>query len=85
MTRPLATRGAYDAGGRQIQPMSLADMRAQRVCAVLASCQETSCGHAGSIDLDNLPHIFAIPDVSAAVRTLLDNLGCSREKERWRV
>jgi hypothetical protein len=31
-------------------------------------CRETSCGHFGSINVDNLPDDFAVPDVSLRLR-----------------
>ena len=48
--------------------MSLRNMREHGVRSVLATCQETSCGHAGSIKVDNLPDDFAVPDVSLRLR-----------------
>jgi hypothetical protein len=56
MTRPPRdSRRAYDADGREIPPMSLRNMREHGVRAVLAICQEASCGHAGSMNVDDLP------------------------------
>jgi len=41
-------RQAYGAEGREIEPMTLANMREHGVRAVEASCQEIGCGHEGS-------------------------------------
>jgi hypothetical protein len=50
MTRPPRNpRRAYDADGNEIRPMSLGNMREHGVRSVLALCQETSCGHSGSM------------------------------------
>jgi hypothetical protein len=59
MTRPPRNpRRAYDHHGREIRPMSLGNMRAHGVRSVLALCQEASCGHAGSLNVDDLPDDF---------------------------
>jgi hypothetical protein len=42
--------------------MSLGNMREHGVRSVLAICQETSCGHSGSINVDSLPDRFPVPD-----------------------
>jgi hypothetical protein len=36
------------------------------VCA--GFCQEASCGHSGSINVDSLPDDFPVPDVSLRLR-----------------
>ena len=43
-------------------------MREHGVRLVLAICQEASCGHPGSVNLDNLPDSFPVPDVSLRLR-----------------
>jgi hypothetical protein len=43
-------------------------MREHGVRAVLATCQESSCGHAGSVNVDHLPDDFPVPDVSLRLR-----------------
>jgi hypothetical protein len=64
MTRPPRNpRRAYDAEGREIAPMSLGDMREHGVQSVAAHCQDASCGHSASINMDDLPDDFAVPDV----------------------
>jgi hypothetical protein len=69
MTRPPRNpRRAYGADGNEIRPMSLGNMREHGVKSVLAICQETSCGHSGSINVDNLPDDFPVPDVSLRLR-----------------
>jgi hypothetical protein len=69
MTRPSRNpRRAYDADGNEIRPMSLRNMREHGVRSVLAICQEASCGHSGSINVDSLPDSFPVPDVSLRLR-----------------
>jgi hypothetical protein len=71
MTRPPRNpRRAYDHDGREIRPMSLGNMREHGVRSVLAICQETSCGHSGSINVDSVPDDFPVPDVSFAPAVL---------------
>jgi hypothetical protein len=43
-------------------------MREHGVRSVLAICQETSCGHSASINVDSLPDRFPVPDVSLRLR-----------------
>jgi hypothetical protein len=69
MTRPPRNpRWAYDADGHEIRPMSLGNMREHGVRSVLAICQRTSCGRAASINVDELPDDFPVPDVSLRLR-----------------
>jgi hypothetical protein len=51
-------RRAYDAEGNEIRPMSLGNMREHGVRSVLAICQKVSCGHSGSVNVDDLPDDF---------------------------
>jgi hypothetical protein len=48
--------------------MTLGNMRDHGVWTVLAICQEASCGHAGSINVDHLSDDFPIPDVAVRLR-----------------
>ena len=69
MTRPPRNpRRAYDADGREIRPMSIGNMREHGVRSVLAICQEASCGHSGSVNVDELRDDFAVPDVALRLR-----------------
>ena len=69
VTRPPGNpRRAYDADGNEILPMSLRNMREHGVRDVLAICQQASCGHSGSINVDHLPDSFPVPDVSLRLR-----------------
>jgi hypothetical protein len=43
-------------------------MREHGVRSVLAICQEASCSHSASINVDELPDDFAAPDVSVRLR-----------------
>jgi hypothetical protein len=54
--------------------MSLRNMRQHGVRAVLASCQEASCGPAGSISVDDPPDDFRVPDVRPAPALLVVRL-----------
>jgi hypothetical protein len=40
----------------------------------LTICQEASCGHSGSINVDSLPDSFPVPDVS--LRLLVKRVQC---------
>jgi hypothetical protein len=65
---PRNPRRAYDAHGNELRPMSLGNMRAHGVRSVLATCQETSCGHARSVNVDNLSADVPVPDVALRLR-----------------
>jgi hypothetical protein len=41
--------------------MTLGNMREHGVGSVLAICQEASCGHSGSMNVDALPDGFRCP------------------------
>ncbi len=72
MTNPPGNpRRAYDAEGREIEPMTLANMREHGVRSVEASCQEIGCGNEGSINVDHLADDLPVPDVAL-------RLWCSR-------
>ena len=69
MTRPPRNpRRAYDHQSNEIRPMSLGKMREHGVRSVLAICQESSCGHSGSLIVDHLPDGVPVPDVSLRLR-----------------
>ena len=59
-------RRAYDQDGREIAPMTLANMRAHGVRAVEAECQ--ACQHEASVNVDALPDEFPVPDVALKLR-----------------
>src|SRR5215216_6242344 len=65
---PRNLRRAYDADGREIPPMTLANMREHGVQSVTAHCQEIGCGHEGSLNIDYLPGDFPVPDVALRMR-----------------
>jgi hypothetical protein len=75
---PLASRAArhrdrnprrsYDADGNEIRPMDLANMREHGIRSVAAICQVVGCRHSGSVNVDNLPDDFPVPDVSLRLR-----------------
>ncbi len=48
--------------------MDLGNMREHGVRSVAAICQETSCEHSGSVNVDNLPDDFPVPDVALRLR-----------------
>ena len=69
MSRPPRNpRRAYDADGREIKPMDLANMREHGVRSVEASCQEIGCAHEASLNVDHLPGGFPVPDIALRVR-----------------
>jgi hypothetical protein len=69
VTRPPRNpRRAYDPDGNEIQPMSLGNMREHGVPSVAAHCQESSCDHSASVNVDSLPDSFQVPDVSLRLR-----------------
>jgi hypothetical protein len=59
---------AYDHDGNEIRPMSLGNMREHGVRSVAAHCQESSCGHSGTVNVDGLPDDFPVPDVALRLR-----------------
>ena len=54
--------------GREIPPMSLRNKSKHGVGSVLAICQEATCGHSGSLNVDDLPDDFPVPDVALRLR-----------------
>jgi hypothetical protein len=69
MTRaPRNPRRAYDAAGREILPMTLANMRENGVTRVTASCMRTGCGHEATVDVSHLPPETFVPDVALRLR-----------------
>ena len=66
--RPRNPRRAYDANGREIPPMPLANMREHGIRSVATSCLEIGCGHAGSVNVDHLPEDLPVPDVALRLR-----------------
>jgi hypothetical protein len=55
-------RRAYDAEGREIEPMSLANMREHGVRSVDAACEV--CKHEAVVNVDSLPDEPCMPDVA---------------------
>ena len=48
--------------------MSLSNMREHGVRSVLAICREASCGYSASINVNDLPYEFPVPDVALRLR-----------------
>jgi len=48
--------------------MTLANRREHGIRSVEASCQEIGCGHAGSVNIDQLPGNIPVPDVALRLR-----------------
>jgi len=48
--------------------MDLRNMREHGVRSVAAHCQQTGCGHAGSVNVDYLPDDLPVPDVALCLR-----------------
>jgi hypothetical protein len=67
---PRNPRRSDDADGNEIRPMSLGNMREHGVRSVLATWQETGCGHSASVNVDSLPDDFPVP-VRVASPTVL--------------
>ena len=59
-------RRAYDREGREIEPMTLGNMREHRVRSVDATCE--ACGHEAVINVDALPDELYVPDVALKLR-----------------
>ena len=59
-------RRAYDREGREIEPMTLGNMREHGVRAVDATCGE--CKHEAVVNVDSLPDSFYVPDVAIKLR-----------------
>ena len=69
MTRPPRNpRRAYDHNGCEIPPMTRGNMREHGLRSVAAHCQEPSCDHSASVNVDGLPDSFPVPDVSLRLR-----------------
>jgi hypothetical protein len=87
MTRPPRnSRRAYDADDCEIEipPMSLGNMREHGVRSVLAICQEASCGHSASINVDSLPDGFLVPDVALRLRCSACGTRNVKTQPEWR-
>ena len=48
--------------------MTLGNMREHGVRSVAAHCQVVGCGHSGTVNVDNLPDDFPVPDVALRLR-----------------
>jgi hypothetical protein len=59
---------AYDEHGKEIPPMTLANIRAHGVRSVDALCQAIGCGHEAMINVDGLADSLLVPDVSLRLR-----------------
>jgi hypothetical protein len=59
-------RRSYDANGREIEPMSLFNMREHGVRSVEATCE--NCKHEAIINVDSLPDDIYVPDVALRLR-----------------
>ena len=59
-------RRAYDAEGREIAPMTLANMRENGVGSIQATCE--ACTHEATVDVSGLPEDVFVPDVALRLR-----------------
>ena len=59
-------RRAYDREGREIEPMSLGNMRQHGVRSVDASCE--ACKHEAAVNVDRLADHIYVPDVAPTLR-----------------
>ena len=65
---PRNPRRAYDADGREIPPMTLANMRQNGARFVEAWCYERGCHHHAVIDVGHLPTDTPVPDIALRLR-----------------
>src|SRR4051794_12556590 len=59
-------RRAYDEHGREIEPMTLGNMRAMGVRSMDATCED--CRHEATVNVDALPDHLYVPDVALRMR-----------------
>ena len=59
-------RRSYGSEGREIEPMSLANMREHGVRSVEAECQD--CKREALVNADSLPDTLPVPDVALRLR-----------------
>ena len=59
-------RRAYDREGREIEPMTLGNMREHGVRAVGATCE--ACHHEAVVNVDGLPNGVYVPDIALKLR-----------------
>ena len=59
-------RRAYDADGKEMEPMSLANMREHGVRSVDATCED--CKREATVNVDKLPDDMPAPDVALRLR-----------------
>jgi hypothetical protein len=59
-------RRARDRDGKTIPPMTLANMRANGVRSILATCE--TCQHEAVLDADQWPDDLPVPDVGLKLR-----------------
>jgi ribosomal protein L44E len=63
---PRNPRRAYDEHGREIEPMTLGNMREHGVRSVDATCE--ACRHETTVNVDALPDHLYMPDVALRLR-----------------
>ena len=63
-------RRAYDKDGREIPPMTVANVRSLGCKTVEAFCEAMGCGHSAVVELDplGLPGDFPAPDIALRLR-----------------
>jgi hypothetical protein len=59
-------RRAYDSEGREIEPMSLANMREHGVRSVEGPCED--CKREALVNVEGLPDSLPVPDVALRLR-----------------
>jgi hypothetical protein len=85
MTRPPRNpHRSYDANGHEIRPMSLGNMREHGVRSMLAICEEASCGHSASVNVDDLPDRFPVPDMALRLRCARCGLRNVKTQPDWK-
>ena len=71
MPRQRSTKAAQDiidSAQTLARVAALLEARGFEVPSSILECQETSCGHSASINVDGLPESFPVPDMSLRLR-----------------
>ena len=68
MRGPRNPRRAYDPGGNEIPPATIASTRALGMTTVTALCEAQGCEHHATVALDGWPEATPIPDIALRLR-----------------
>jgi hypothetical protein len=67
-------RRARDHDGRMVEPMTLANMRAQGVRSIFATCNV--CQHEAVLDADQRPAEMPVPEIGCSAENLSAHIPC---------